>query len=157
MRRRNRMILNMKGSYEFSRILEKRGIAYVTCTYSRVKHQVEYLGLKENIRVRRAGFAYRREFMKFLRRFAILTPETFPEWTGGTLQAGIKHLMTAVSMEPDQWQLGKSKVFVKNPESLFLLEELRERKYDQYARKIQRVWRIHRNRKYFLDLKRKGT
>ena len=134
------MILNMKGSYEFSRILEKRGIAYVTCTYSRVKHQVEYLGLKENIRVRRAGFAYRREFMKFLRRygnksesitqyyklefmkkyfrFAILTPETFPEWTGGTLQAGIKHLMTAVSMEPDQWQLGKSKVFVKNPESV---------------------------------------
>lgn len=125
--------------------------------YERVKHQVEYLGLKENIRVRRAGFAYRREFMKFLRRFAILTPETFPEWTGGTLQAGIKHLMTAVSMEPDQWQLGKSKVFVKNPESLFLLEELRERKYDQYARKIQRVWRIHRNRKYFLDLKRKAS
>ncbi|CAB4008892.1 unconventional myosin-Ie-like isoform X2, partial [Paramuricea clavata] len=32
----------------------------------RVKHQVEYLGLKENIRVRRAGFAYRREFDKFL-------------------------------------------------------------------------------------------
>ncbi len=36
----------------------------------RVKHQVEYLGLKENIRVRRAGFAYRREFDKFLMRLA---------------------------------------------------------------------------------------
>ncbi len=35
---------------------------------NRVKHQVEYLGLKENIRVRRAGFAYRRPFDKFLRR-----------------------------------------------------------------------------------------
>jgi myosin-1 len=34
----------------------------------RVKHQVEYLGLKENIRVRRAGFAYRRPFEKFLKR-----------------------------------------------------------------------------------------
>lgn len=34
----------------------------------RVKHQVEYLGLKENIRVRRAGFAYRRQFSKFLQR-----------------------------------------------------------------------------------------
>ena len=30
---------------------------------------MEYLGLKENIRVRRAGYAYRREFEKFLRRF----------------------------------------------------------------------------------------
>lgn len=35
----------------------------------RVKHQVEYLGLKENIRVRRAGFAYRRPFEKFMKRF----------------------------------------------------------------------------------------
>uniref|UniRef100_A0A8C9W1U0 Myosin IE n=1 Tax=Scleropages formosus TaxID=113540 RepID=A0A8C9W1U0_SCLFO len=35
---------------------------------SRVKHQVEYLGLKENIRVRRAGYAYRRVFRKFLNR-----------------------------------------------------------------------------------------
>lgn len=38
----------------------------------RVKHQVEYLGLKENIRVRRAGFAYRRPFNKFLHRLALL-------------------------------------------------------------------------------------
>lgn len=36
----------------------------------RVKHQVEYLGLKENIRVRRAGYAYRRVFRKFLNRYA---------------------------------------------------------------------------------------
>ena len=39
--------------------------------FYRVLHQVEYLGLKENIRVRRAGFAYRREFDKFLRRLAV--------------------------------------------------------------------------------------
>ena len=37
-------------------------------TSVRARHQVEYLGLKENIRVRRAGFAYRRVFDKFLRR-----------------------------------------------------------------------------------------
>ena len=33
-----------------------------------VLHQCEYLGLKENIRIRRAGFAYRRAFEKFLQR-----------------------------------------------------------------------------------------
>lgn len=43
---------------------------------------MRYLGLKENIRVRRAGFAFRRVFDKFLRRYAILTPETFPAWRG---------------------------------------------------------------------------
>ena len=36
----------------------------------RVMHQIEYLGLKENIRVRRAGFAYRRPFAKFVKRWA---------------------------------------------------------------------------------------
>ena len=40
----------------------------------RVKHQVEYLGLKENIRVRRAGFAYRRPFQKFLDRWVCRRP-----------------------------------------------------------------------------------
>ncbi|KAJ4919143.1 hypothetical protein JOQ06_005124 [Pogonophryne albipinna] len=35
---------------------------------NRVHHQVEYLGLRENIRVRRAGYAYRRVFNKFLHR-----------------------------------------------------------------------------------------
>ncbi len=45
-------------------------------------HQVQYLGLQENIRVRRAGFAYRRPFEKFLWRYAILTAETWPHYTG---------------------------------------------------------------------------
>lgn len=40
----------------------------ISCGDFRTKHQVEYLGLKENIRVRRAGFAYRRLFEKFLVR-----------------------------------------------------------------------------------------
>ena len=39
--------------------------------HDRVKHQVDYLGLKENIRVRRAGFAYRRVFEKFLFRSVV--------------------------------------------------------------------------------------
>eukprot|EP00106_Octopus_bimaculoides_P005095 XP_014772537.1 PREDICTED: unconventional myosin-Ie-like [Octopus bimaculoides] len=107
---------------------------------NRVVHQIEYLGLKENIRVRRAGFAYRREFLKFMNRYAILTPETWPQWRGDTLR-GIKHLMDSVNISPDQFQLGTTKVFIKNPESLFLLEEVRERKFDKYARVIQKAFR----------------
>ncbi|XP_048583332.1 uncharacterized protein LOC5501785 isoform X2 [Nematostella vectensis] len=122
----------------------------------RCKHQVEYLGLKENIRVRRAGFAYRRPFDKFLQRYAILTKETWPRWTGD-VKRGITHLMNAVNMEPDQWQMGKGKVFIKAPESLFLLEELRERKFDGYARRIQKAYRLYKNRQYFAELKQQAT
>lgn len=55
-----------------------------------------------------------------LSRYAILTPETWPQWRGDPKQ-GIKHLMSHVNMDNDQWQLGKTKVFVKNPESVSLL------------------------------------
>lgn len=123
---------------------------------SRVKHQVEYLGLKENIRVRRAGFAFRREFNKFMRRYAILTSETWPSWRGEVTQ-GIHHLMTSVNMDRDQYQLGKTKVFIKNPESLFLLEEMRERKFDSYARVIQKAWRKHHAREQYLKQKEEAS
>ncbi|KAM4567986.1 myosin IEb [Fundulus diaphanus] len=109
---------------------------------NRVRHQVEYLGLRENIRVRRAGYAYRRVFNKFLHRYAILTRQTWPEWKGDQRQ-GVMHLLNSVNMDQDQFQLGKAKVFIKAPESLFLLEEMRERKYNGYARIIQKAWRKH--------------
>ncbi|KAL2084597.1 hypothetical protein ACEWY4_020115 [Coilia grayii] len=109
---------------------------------SRVKHQVEYLGLRENIRVRRAGFAFRRPFSKFLQRYAILTKETWPRWRGEE-KKGVLHLLSSVNMDSDQYQLGKTKIFIKAPESLFLLEEMRERKYNGYARVIQKAWRKH--------------
>ncbi|XP_037079375.1 unconventional myosin-If-like [Pollicipes pollicipes] len=115
---------------------------------SRVKHQVEYLGLKENIRVRRAGFAYRRPFDKFLKRYAILTKETWPGWRGDP-RDGIHRIMTAVRMDDDQFQLGKTKVFIKAPESLFQLEDIRERRFDGFARVIQKAFR-----RYFAEKQR---
>lgn len=48
--------------------LRRVGRLVIIVAMCRVKHQVEYLGLRENIRVRRAGFAYRRVFNKFLQR-----------------------------------------------------------------------------------------
>lgn len=123
---------------------------------TRVKHQVEYLGLRENIRVRRAGFAYRRPFEKFLWRYAILTKETWPRYRGDPRQ-GIHIIMRSVNMDSDQYQLGRTKVFVKNPESLFLLEEMRERKYDCFARVIQKAFRRYNARKHYARLKEQAS
>ncbi|XP_067412058.1 unconventional myosin-Ie isoform X3 [Emydura macquarii macquarii] len=123
---------------------------------SRVKHQVEYLGLKENIRVRRAGYAYRRVFKKFLQRYAILTKATWPSWKGDEKQ-GVLHLLQSVNMDPDQYQLGKTKIFIKAPESLFLLEEMRERKYDGYARAIQKAWRKYMARKKYVQMREEAS
>uniref|UniRef100_A0A8B9JI34 Osteoclast-stimulating factor 1 n=1 Tax=Astyanax mexicanus TaxID=7994 RepID=A0A8B9JI34_ASTMX len=123
---------------------------------SRVKHQVEYLGLKENIRVRRAGYAYRRVFRKFLNRYAILTKESWPTWRGDEKQ-GVLHLLRSVNMDQDQYQLGRTKLFIKAPESLFLLEETRERKFDGYARAIQKAWRQYVARKKYVQMREEAS
>ncbi|VDK83680.1 unnamed protein product [Litomosoides sigmodontis] len=118
----------------------------------RVLHQVEYLGLKENIRVRRAGFAYRRLFDKFLHRYAILSSKTWPNYHGDPRE-GIKIICQAVNMDRDQYQMGRTKIFIKNPDSLFLLEEMRERKYDSYARVIQKAFKKFIAQKTYAKLK----
>ncbi|KAJ3254742.1 Unconventional myosin-Ie, partial [Chytriomyces hyalinus] len=122
----------------------------------RVEHQVRYLNLKENIKVRRAGFCYRNFFEKFLKRFAILTPQTWPQWNGPALD-GIKVIMKSVDMDPKEWQIGKNKVFIKSPESLFLLEEQRDRKFHGFAKVIQRAYRRWKSRKYFLEMRKKAA
>ena len=58
-------------------------------------------------------------------RYAILTPETWPRWRGDERQ-GVQHLLRAVNMEPDQYQMGSTKVFVKNPESVSVHERDRQ-------------------------------
>ncbi|KAL6430461.1 hypothetical protein ACFW04_007819 [Cataglyphis niger] len=112
----------------------------------RIKHQVEYLGLKENIRVRRAGFAYRRTFAKFLHRYAILTKETWPRWPGEEKQ-GVEWILGSAHIDRSQYQLGRSKLFIKAPETLFMLEEARDRKYNMYARVIQKAFKKYFARK----------
>ena len=46
-------------------------ISCVSCSFDAplVRHQVAYLGLFENVRVRRAGFAYRQEYKQALDRY----------------------------------------------------------------------------------------
>uniref|UniRef100_H2YU17 Myosin motor domain-containing protein n=1 Tax=Ciona savignyi TaxID=51511 RepID=H2YU17_CIOSA len=44
----------------------------------RCAHQVAYLGLLENVRVRRAGFANRQPYSRFLQRYKMLSSYTWP-------------------------------------------------------------------------------
>eukprot|EP01137_Pigoraptor_chileana_P012031 Opistho-2@63815 len=43
-------------------------------------HQIRYLGLLENVRVRRAGYAFRQLYSRFVERYKMLCPETWPKW-----------------------------------------------------------------------------
>ncbi|KAL0491036.1 myosin I heavy chain [Acrasis kona] len=155
-----------KSSQELVEALKKCSPHYVRCIKpneskkpldfidSRVKHQVEYLGLLENIKVRRAGFAYRHTYDKVLERFKILSKKTWPHYSGDARSGCVAILEDpAVNIEKSQWQCGRTKLFIRLPETYYQLEELRERKYHDAATKIARAWRSYKLRKYYADLR----
>lgn len=120
----------------------------------RMLHQVKYLGLLENIRVRRAGYAYREGFAKFNDRFAILSKKFWPPGTyRGDAKAGTEILLKDLGVDAKEWQLGKTKVFLRSPETLFDLEERKERKYHDSAALIAKTYRTYKMKKYFLELR----
>lgn len=115
-----------------------------------VLHQVKYLGLKENVRIRRAGFAYRAPFEKFVERFYLLSSLTGYAgdyiWEGDIRDATLE-IMKAAGVPQSEFQLGVSKVFIKTPETLFALEHMRDMYWHRMASRIQRAWRRHFKRR----------
>jgi myosin-1 len=109
-----------------------------------VLHQIKYLGLQENVRIRRAGFASRQTFEKFVERFYLLSPKTSYAgdytWTGDYI-SGTKQILKDTSIPVEEFQMGQTKVFIKTPETLFALETMRDRYWHNMAIRIQRAWR----------------
>ncbi|XP_067866002.1 unconventional myosin-Ic-like [Heterodontus francisci] len=113
-----------------------------------IRHQVKYLGLMENLRVRRAGFAYRRKFEIFLQRYKSLCPETWPNWKGRPSD-GVATLVRHLGYKPEDHKLGRSKIFIRFPKTLFATEDAFELQKNTIVTKIQAEWRgFHQRQKY---------
>jgi len=122
---------------------------------ARVQHQVKYLGLLENVKVRRAGFAYRAPFERFLHRYKKLSKSTWGmwgEWTGSALE-GATTICRDLQLDPEEWKVGKTKMFIRRPETLFFLEEQIERRDFECACKIQKAWKKWKMAKKALEQK----
>jgi myosin-1 len=123
---------------------------------ARVTHQCKYLGLMENIKVRRAGFAYRQYFDKFLKRFKYISPKCFPKPFRGADKEACREIMkcAADKVPTGRFQLGETKMFVRQPQDVYALEELREIGVGKVVARIQRAWRRYSNRREWVILKR---
>uniref|UniRef100_A0AAX7U806 Myosin Ic, paralog b n=1 Tax=Astatotilapia calliptera TaxID=8154 RepID=A0AAX7U806_ASTCA len=105
-----------------------------------IRHQVKYLGLMENLRVRRAGFAYRRRYEVFLQRYKSLCPGTWPNWDG-KLSDGVSTLVKHLGYKPEEYKMGRSKIFIRFPKTLFATEDALETRKHSLATKLQAGWK----------------
>lgn len=106
----------------------------------RCQHQVEYLGLLENVRVRRAGFAYRQTYPRFLQRYKMISEFTWPNHDLASDKAAVKGLLKSCGFEHDV-AYGNTKVFIRTPRTLFSLEEQRAEMVKRIVLFLQKVWR----------------
>lgn len=117
-----------------------------------VLHQVKYLGLMENLRVRRAGFAYRRTYDVFLNRYKCLSKATWPNYKGPARE-GVQILVKALNYKPEEYRMGKTKLFIRFPKTLFDTEDAFQAKKHDIAAIIQSRWKGLLQRRKFLKLR----
>eukprot|EP00112_Aurelia_sp_Birch-Aquarium-sp1_P006606 Seg1725.5 transcript_id=Seg1725.5/GoldUCD/mRNA.D3Y31 product="Unconventional myosin-Ib" protein_id=Seg1725.5/GoldUCD/D3Y31 len=67
-----------------------------------VRHESRYLGILENIRVRRAGYCYRQKYEIFLERYKMLSEKTWPNWKDGCPMDGVKQILEYQKMKASQ-------------------------------------------------------
>ena len=110
--------------------------------------QVRYLGLMENVRVRRAGYAFRQLYQPFLERYKMLSRKTWPRWTGGDrsggegggvgwrpisqphccgaqsfssptcCREGAEVLLAELKFPPEELAYGHTKIFIRSPRTV---------------------------------------
>ncbi|XP_056127040.1 myosin Ic, paralog b isoform X1 [Rhinichthys klamathensis goyatoka] len=117
-----------------------------------IRHQVKYLGLMENLRVRRAGFAYRRRYETFLQRYKSLCPDTWPTWNG-RLVDGVSTLVKHIGYKPEEYKLGRTKIFIRFPKTLFATEDALEVRKHSLATKLQSSWKGYSQKNKYRKMK----
>ncbi|KAI1882411.1 hypothetical protein AGOR_G00250410 [Albula goreensis] len=121
-----------------------------------VRHQVKYLGLMEHLRVRRAGFAYRRRFEVFLQRYKPLCPDTWPNWKGPPAE-GVERLVKHLGYAPDEYKMGKTKIFIRHARTLFATEDAYEVCKHKLATRIQAKYKGYRGKGQFQKQREAAT
>lgn len=113
-----------------------------------VLNQLRYSGMLETVKIRRTGFPVRRPFQEFCARYKVLLPGTSIEDDPKACCVQLLHLYDSSGSE---WQLGKSKIFLR--ESLeHRLEKQRELEVLKAAMVIQAHVMGYRARKQYRRL-----
>uniref|UniRef100_A0A3Q4M8E0 Unconventional myosin-Ih-like n=1 Tax=Neolamprologus brichardi TaxID=32507 RepID=A0A3Q4M8E0_NEOBR len=121
-----------------------------------VRHQVKYLGLMEHLRVRRAGFAYRRKYEIFLQRYKPLCPDTWPNWKG-TATEGVRCLIKHLGYKSDEYKMGRTKIFIRHPRTLFATEDAFQVCKHKLATRIQAKYKGYKVKGGYLKQREAAT
>ncbi|XP_019497492.1 PREDICTED: unconventional myosin-IXb isoform X6 [Hipposideros armiger] len=113
-----------------------------------VLQQLRYTGMLETVRIRRSGYSAKYTFQDFTEQFQVLLPKN-----SQPCREVISTLLEKMSVDKRSYQIGKTKVFLKETERQALQETL----HREVVRKIlllQSWFRMVLERRHFLQMRR---
>ncbi|KAL3970657.1 Bcl-2-modifying factor [Sarotherodon galilaeus] len=114
--------------------------------------QLRYSGMMETIRIRRAGYPIRYTFAEFVDRYRVLMPGVKPAHIQEDLQGTCQQIVQARLGKHDDWQIGKTKIFLKDHHDM-QLEIERDKAITDKVILIQKAVRGLKERTNFLRLR----
>ncbi|XP_034557691.1 myosin VIIAa [Notolabrus celidotus] len=118
--------------------------------------QLRYSGMMETIRIRRAGYPIRYTFVEFVDRYRVLMPGVKPAYKQEDLRGTCERIAEAVLGRDDDWQMGKTKIFLKDHHDM-LLEIERDKAITDKVILIQKVVRGFKDRSNFLKMRKSAV
>ncbi|KAM9853201.1 myosin VIIAa isoform 2-T2 [Aulostomus maculatus] len=118
--------------------------------------QLRYSGMMETIRIRRAGYPIRYTFVEFVDRYRVLMPGVKPAYKQEDLRGTCERIAEAVLGRDDDWQMGKTKIFLKDHHDM-LLEIERDKAITDKVILIQKVVRGFKDRSNFLRMRKSAV
>ncbi|KAL7867047.1 hypothetical protein AOLI_G00148610 [Acnodon oligacanthus] len=111
-----------------------------------VLQQLRYTGMLETVRIRRSGYSAKYTFQEFIEQFRVLLPKK------ASSKEDISTLLQNLCLDTKTYQIGKTKVYLKEPER----QKLQDTLHKDVMHKIiflQRWFRAKVQRSYFLQLR----
>mmetsp|Transcript_75596 Transcript_75596/g.149412 ORF Transcript_75596/g.149412 Transcript_75596/m.149412 type:complete len:1015 (+) Transcript_75596:70-3114(+) len=130
-----------------------------------VRRQLRCAGMLEAIRIRKAGYSVRLQFKEFFNRFRLLCPlitagtrsrsdPDFKELSRRLLmQMEARYVAEKQPLEEKTWQIGRSKVFLKD-ELQKRLEKSMGESVKAFVVRIQKRWRGYAQRKQYIAMRK---
>ncbi|RXM96956.1 Unconventional myosin-IXb [Acipenser ruthenus] len=116
-----------------------------------VLQQLRYTGMLETVRIRHSGYSAKYTFQEFVEQFRVLLPKN-----SRTSQEEISALFEKMGFNKNNYQIGKTKVFMKEAER----QRLQDTLHKEVIRKIiflQRWFRAQLERRHYLRMRQAAT
>lgn len=83
--------------------------------------QLRYTGMLETVRIRQSGYSVRLTFDEFIQHYRILLPRGLV-----SSKMDVQVFLLSMNLKPEMYQIGKTKVFMRESEKLALDEQLHQ-------------------------------